>query len=182
MKLKQLLLILAGFVVSHNYSCEALRIIGIFPLPGKSHFIPNFEILKGLAKRGHQVDVVSHFPLKNPLPNYTDIPIIESTIPAPTNNVTYDVAKKLEQMSLSYLVKIAGIDLCDFLSHKVFQELLKPPKIKYDIVIVEVTTLTFFLNMKRMNSIDACNNVNMMVIIFVTVIYCPLLYCLWPAL
>jgi len=30
------------------------------------------ELMKGLAKRGHQVDVVTHFPQKNPIPNYTE--------------------------------------------------------------------------------------------------------------
>lgn len=42
----------------------ALNILGIFPLPGRSHYTVGEEILKGLAEKGHKVDVISHFPQK----------------------------------------------------------------------------------------------------------------------
>lgn len=47
---------------------ENAKILAVFPLPGSSHFIMFERVLKGLAQKGHEVDVVSHFPLKQPLP------------------------------------------------------------------------------------------------------------------
>lgn len=43
---------------------EGYRILGVFPLPQKSHFIMYEKLMKGLAEKGHTVDVVSHFPQK----------------------------------------------------------------------------------------------------------------------
>lgn len=49
-------------------SVQNANILAIFPLPGKSHFVMFERILKELAIRGHDVDVVGHFPLKDPVP------------------------------------------------------------------------------------------------------------------
>jgi glucuronosyltransferase len=51
------------------------KILGLFPLPGKSHFAVASVLLKEVASRGHQVTVLSPFPEKSPIPNYTDIDI-----------------------------------------------------------------------------------------------------------
>lgn len=39
----------------------------------KSHWIIGHSVMKTLAKAGHEVHVVSPFPLKNPIENYYDI-------------------------------------------------------------------------------------------------------------
>lgn len=45
------------------------RILGIFSLAaGPSHFLMYERLMIELAKRGHKVDVVSHFPQKQPIP------------------------------------------------------------------------------------------------------------------
>lgn len=66
MKVQCLLLIIFGLV---KY-VENAKILGLFPLQSKSHFVMFEPYLKALAKRGHEVDVVSHFPLKKPVPGY----------------------------------------------------------------------------------------------------------------
>lgn len=48
--------------------CHNLNILGITPLIGKSHFVMFEAVFKELARRGHNVDVVGHFPLKEKLP------------------------------------------------------------------------------------------------------------------
>ncbi|XP_044733442.1 UDP-glycosyltransferase UGT5-like, partial [Chrysoperla carnea] len=58
-----------------NQTSSGYKILGVFPHGGKSHFFVFAPILRELARRGHEVTVISHFPEKNPLPNYTDISI-----------------------------------------------------------------------------------------------------------
>lgn len=45
------------------------------PMPFKSHFNGFQPLFKELASRGHNLTVVSTFPLKKPIKNYFDIPI-----------------------------------------------------------------------------------------------------------
>lgn len=63
-------LILAAVLIESAYG---LRILGIFPHLGASHFRFFSPIMKRLAEIGHQVTVVSHFPESNPHPNYKDL-------------------------------------------------------------------------------------------------------------
>lgn len=52
---------------------SGLNILILFPHPGKSHFNAFAELAKELARKGHKVTMVSHFPLKKPMQNYEDI-------------------------------------------------------------------------------------------------------------
>lgn len=61
------------FVVILLDTASSLRILGIFPHLGASHFRFFHPIVTRLAEIGHQVTVVSHFPEKNPHPNYHDL-------------------------------------------------------------------------------------------------------------
>nr|CAD7414596.1 unnamed protein product [Timema poppensis] len=54
-------------------SSQGARILGLFPVPARSHIIVFEPLMKELAARGHQVTVVSAFPLDKPMDNYTDI-------------------------------------------------------------------------------------------------------------
>lgn len=47
---------------------KGARILAVFPLAGPSHFAMFGKLMKGLAEKGHEVDVVSYFPQKTPLP------------------------------------------------------------------------------------------------------------------
>lgn len=52
---------------------SSYNILGLFPHPGISHFHFFHPIMRGLAEAGHNVTVISHFPDKNPIANYTDL-------------------------------------------------------------------------------------------------------------
>lgn len=54
---------------------SGLRILGLFPHLGASHFRFFRPIMMRLAEIGNHVTVVSHFPEKNPPPNYRDLSI-----------------------------------------------------------------------------------------------------------
>lgn len=53
-----------------------LKVLGLFPHPGVSHFHFFQPIMNALAETGHDVSVVSHFPMKNPPAHYKDYPIV----------------------------------------------------------------------------------------------------------
>lgn len=76
MDLKLSLFLFAAFFI-HPHA-EGARILGLFPVPGKSHMIVFSALTKALAERGHELVVVSTFPIKNPPANYTDVNIWDS--------------------------------------------------------------------------------------------------------
>lgn len=53
--------------------CNGAKILGVFPYPSKSHHILGKTLLKELANRGHEVTMISAFPLKDPPKNYKDV-------------------------------------------------------------------------------------------------------------
>jgi len=59
---------------------ESAKILGLFPLPSKSHMAVNVAIVKELAERGHVVTVVSPFPEKYEIPKYKNIVLDENVI------------------------------------------------------------------------------------------------------
>lgn len=120
--------------------CYGYRILGVFPFNGKSHFMMFEQLMKILAKKGHQVDVISTFPLKKPYPNYTDLivlPVSSSWI----NNLTFDEIQNSFSVSPPLIVgQIAGNMICEYLKYPKIQELIhNPPKNPpYDAIILEV--------------------------------------------
>jgi hypothetical protein len=55
------------------YATDGARILGIFPMPAKSHMTVHSALMKELARRGHEVTVFSPYPEKFPISNLTDI-------------------------------------------------------------------------------------------------------------
>lgn len=126
--------------------CDGYRILGLFPFHGKSHFVMFEHLMKALARKGHQVDVLSTFPLKKPYPNYTDVvklPVPEKLL----NNLTFEGVGVFTSAPGGYIITtMLGNPLCEFLGDQQLQRLLKnPPKDPpYDAVIVEVRSLRYF--------------------------------------
>ena len=52
---------------------HSAKILGIFPVPANSHNIVFTAVTRELARRGHQLTVISTFPEKTPIPNITYI-------------------------------------------------------------------------------------------------------------
>jgi hypothetical protein len=63
-----LLLLITGV-----HLANAAKILGLFPMPGRSHMAVNVALVKELAHRGHDVTVVSPYPQNNTILNYKDI-------------------------------------------------------------------------------------------------------------
>lgn len=60
---------------------ECARILGVLPFLAKSHMVTFSSLTKELSRRGHEMVVVSTFPLSKPMPNYTDITPLGSMAP-----------------------------------------------------------------------------------------------------
>lgn len=117
------------------------RILGIFPTYSKSHMMMFEQLMKGLIKRGHQVDVINTLPQKKPYPNYTDIEI-PLFMPNFINNMDHSYVHHLRDNLFETCISMSGNDACKaVLSHQKVQEIIKTPPTDppYDLVIVEVS-------------------------------------------
>ncbi|XP_011495683.1 PREDICTED: UDP-glucuronosyltransferase 2B17-like [Ceratosolen solmsi marchali] len=118
----------------------ALRILGLFPLHGKSHFLMCEGLMRNLAKRGHQVDVYSHFPLREPVANYTDYDL-GGRIGILSNNVSYGSFDSRTNFAfMPLLMRLYGMPICELMDLPVFQKLMRDPPNDpaYDIVVIEL--------------------------------------------
>lgn len=120
--------------------CDSYRFLGVFPFHGKSHFVMFEALMKGLARKGHQVDVISTFPLKKPYPNYNDVVTLQAPMQL-MNNLTYDMMHELITWNVAKTVAlIGGNNICQYIGKPEILELIKnPPKDPpYDAVLLEV--------------------------------------------
>lgn len=126
-----LLLILCLHVV------DPARILGLVPFNARSHWQTFETLFKGLAIRGHQVDVVSHFPLKDAVPNYNDLSVAGSV---KTLEGAYTVidAENLSMMRLIYLTWMESNAICDDVVKHPVVKALAASKDNYDVVISEI--------------------------------------------
>ncbi|XP_058790297.1 UDP-glucosyltransferase 2-like [Phymastichus coffea] len=130
---------------------DGLRILGIFPFQMSSHFITCEQLMRGLAAKGYQVDVYSHFPLTTPVPNYRDFSL-QGTLPPISNNVTYEVATASDLFSLkNNWFESRQKAICELLGHPHFQKLLhNPPRDPpYDLVITELSIVHCYIPFGR---------------------------------
>ncbi|XP_058806793.1 UDP-glycosyltransferase UGT5-like isoform X2 [Phymastichus coffea] len=121
--------------------CNGYRILGIYPFQGRSHFMVLNQLFKGLARKGHQVDLISVLPLEENHPNYTRI------IELPNNIAIFMEALRSENsQSLSRNIPLmlgkVGYKLCESMEAPEFLDLVRnPPKdIPYDVIITQPMT------------------------------------------
>lgn len=70
MKLNAILAIVLIWSVSYS---EPLKILGVFPIFTRSHWNVGNGIMMSLVEAGHEVTMISPFPLSKPVKNYRDI-------------------------------------------------------------------------------------------------------------
>lgn len=69
----KILLLIYGCVLLND--AEGARILGIFPMAGTSHNILTSKLMKGLVAAGHDVTMISSYPMQDVPKNgkYTDV-------------------------------------------------------------------------------------------------------------
>lgn len=133
---------------------NTLKILCVFGHPGKSHFYVVKPILEELARRGHDLTVISYFPRTNgnkkeePLPNYKDIDLANEKYdvfnePIDMNLISHlPVLTLLKELSVLYEF---GKNSCEnaFTNEEV-QKLLTSEE-KYDLIFTENFNTDCFL-------------------------------------
>lgn len=61
--------------------CLSSKILAFLPTKARSHYGAFEPLLRELAIRGHNVTVLSPFPMKNPPPSYHHIQVEDEDIP-----------------------------------------------------------------------------------------------------
>lgn len=137
------LFILTSIRLSTSYS-----VLGVFPHLGKSHIDVFQPLMKSLAERGHQVTVISHFPLIEPIPNYKDINLGGKQVMVDVLDMNHiDPSTRLSKINrivrLGYLAKFS----CEIgLSSQVIQNFMKI-RHEYDLLIIEFFNSDCFLGL-----------------------------------
>lgn len=119
-------------------AADGYRILGLFPHPGRSHFNVFEPLLKALARKGHNVTVMSHFPQKSPLINYTDIDISDTHPPLIDIMHLEDFHEGYwAHFSVIFNATDLGVSMCEkSLSAEVTKKLVNPDN-KFDLIIME---------------------------------------------
>lgn len=138
-------LVLVCFAVIASISVNQVhssRILAIFPFPGKSHQIMFDAMILGLSRRGHQVDVISHFPMKTLPPNVNYVVSLQGTVKSLVNSFHMDfVTNNLSQEPAIFISTLYGNDLCELMGHEKMRRFIDDIRGKdslYDLVITEV--------------------------------------------
>ncbi|CAB3246117.1 unnamed protein product [Arctia plantaginis] len=125
---------------------QAARLLAVLPTNTKSHYVMYGRILEALAKKGHELTVITHFPMKKPLPNVREISVA-GTIPEIKNNLNSikhdsikpDFIRNLEQIFTEC------VDSCDIVSQVPAVKALFNSSQTFDLIIVEVFGSDCFL-------------------------------------
>jgi hypothetical protein len=97
------------YVLTTLISClcatDGANILGIFPMPSKSHMRVHATLMKELARRGHQVTVFSPFSEQSPIQNYTDIEF----------KVSYSELRKISGKHNTQLLMASWVKCCQII-------------------------------------------------------------------
>lgn len=115
---------------------DTLNILGVFPLPTKSHFFVFSPYLKELANRGHNVTVISYYPQKEPIVNYYDIDLGET---GQAMEISHPINKSLFMVFISTTIfqAFSGPLTCRILFENENVQNLWETHVNFDLVIVE---------------------------------------------
>ncbi|XP_023027651.1 UDP-glucosyltransferase 2 [Leptinotarsa decemlineata] len=112
------------------------KILGIYSHPGKSHHIFGSIILRELAKRGHEVTMVSAYPLKKPISNYTDIYLDGFLEGLDDHDGVYLEMEKSPYHNMYYVLQMISYFTSKTLSHPKIQQLVESGQ-NFDLIIMD---------------------------------------------
>ncbi|XP_055307346.1 UDP-glycosyltransferase UGT5-like [Sitodiplosis mosellana] len=138
MWLKVHFVLMLMLTISTNNMTSSLKILGIFPHPGLSHFHFFHPIMRGLADAGHDVTVVSHFPDKNAPQNYIDMPLTKTTLLTDSVNLEWFSHRPwYMHFQEFFLLYQWGVDACELALNSTVVKNILNKKSKYDVILLE---------------------------------------------
>ncbi|XP_020282468.1 UDP-glucuronosyltransferase-like [Pseudomyrmex gracilis] len=147
--MKDLLSIL--FVIfACDHIANGYRILGIFPVNSKSHWAMQESLMVGLARRGHQVDVVTYFPLEQSEPNYKEINL-KGSMDSMINNLSASDMHRFDDLNMAAWTNFAGSNVCELMNEPKLHDLIEnpPEDPPYDLVITEIFASPCYLAFGR---------------------------------
>ncbi|CAH1406761.1 unnamed protein product [Nezara viridula] len=118
---------------------EGAKILIVLPMPWFSHTNTFMPVFKELAKRGHQVTMVSPFPQKKPLPNWTDLTVNATPL---ISVMEHHLADRVTSGHNTYMFYPSSWNFFTEVMETAFQdqtlqEVIKSENLDYDLVITE---------------------------------------------
>ncbi|KAK7865275.1 hypothetical protein R5R35_012572 [Gryllus longicercus] len=116
---------------------SAANILAIFPLPSPSHHFWNSPLVVALAKKGHNVTVVSQLPQLPPVPNVTDL-VVEELL-ARDHHFGYEEMVDAHPLTtVDAFLGLLGQSCLKIQKSDSWAKLLRyPTDTKFDLVIIE---------------------------------------------
>ncbi|GLH07895.1 uncharacterized protein GBIM_13283 [Gryllus bimaculatus] len=117
----------------------ALRVLGVVPVPAKSHHGVLQALLRGLAEKGHSVTSLEFFPPAPPVPdNYTSVLLDDAFMDAFKGSFNpFDMADMPYVMRVYFLWSMGSAIGEGVLKQPAVQALARGEKGRFDVVIVE---------------------------------------------
>nr|XP_022913455.1 UDP-glucuronosyltransferase 1-9-like [Onthophagus taurus] len=160
MILKLFLLITLLYVTS----IQTANILALFPSSSRSHFIVFQPLLEKLAERGHQVDVLSHFPRKQSLNGYTDLSV-RGDEKYYSFYIDFETVKSLSFREILTVMNYnCGVNICKSIKNNTALQNLMSSKKHYDLIITEIFVsdcLIGFANIFNVPVIGMTSSVNL---------------------
>ncbi|XP_063221123.1 UDP-glycosyltransferase UGT5-like isoform X1 [Bacillus rossius redtenbacheri] len=113
------------------------RILGVYPMPSRSHHAVINSLLKELAARGHEVTVISSFPPEKPLANYTHVDVDVDVKKLLGKINTFDFGKMNSFSNVLQIVAFGEVLSKYTFENEKVQEIIKSKKYQFDVVILE---------------------------------------------
>lgn len=130
-------LTLVILLTGSSYLTNAYKILCLFPHVAKSHFVMAEALMQGLAAKGHQVTMISHFPQKNPIPNYRDISLVGSMVEF-VNQIPLDmVATGYAHTTVNLLAYLGYVNCENTLEFPAMKEFIAANE-KFDLIVTEL--------------------------------------------
>lgn len=124
------------------------KILGIFPLHIRSHHMMFEQLMKNLARNGHEVHVISPYPVRNPPANYTNLFEFSIDVVQIANNFTYQamLTTGISKNPVYLITHSNGNNLCEGgFELPGMQKLIKEsPRTNYDVVLTQVNNISLF--------------------------------------
>lgn len=138
---------------------QCINILAVFPHMGKSHLFSCLSLFKALAQKGHNVTMLSNFPLKKPFPNFHDVDmgglpeVMEKEIDVSLDLKNIDSSSKLLMHRTAFNLAQIGQMSCEAgLSSTAVKKFLKEDN-NFDIAVIEYFNTDCFLPMAKMYNV-----------------------------
>lgn len=133
------ILVLFGFLVVLNVVLSA-RILGVFPTPSISHHGVFQPIIRELAKRGHELTIITTDPMKDPsLKTLREIDVgpISYEIWRNHSIATLGTTERLESTDISSFVAVFDVLIEAQIRHPEVMQMITDKSVSFDLLIVE---------------------------------------------